>query len=386
MPQSDEPIGRVLQATYRLERKIRKGSMGTVYAASHTRLPRRFAVKYLAHEVARRADALARFRREAEVASRIGHPNIVEVVDINSDDEGRPYIVMELLEGEDLETHLRGRGRLAPDQVLQILQPVASALDAAHAAGVIHRDLKPSNIFLARVAGGALQVKIVDFGISKVLAAQNALTTGDAILGTPYYMAPEQAEGELEAIRAQTDVYALGAILFELLSGQTAITGDSTLRVLYQIVHGPAPSLAKLRPELPAAICETVDRALRKRPEDRHASAGKLADAFAAAVLGSAETRVQAVRPPASSDPEEARQTILRPRLAIPEATPVPAIPRAGSRLWLAAVGGGAWGRCPCGVPGPARRRAFRPPERRRPRPEKAGPRATGPTALCRTA
>jgi serine/threonine-protein kinase len=326
MSQPADPVGTILQGTYRLERRIGQGSMGTVYEASHVRLPRRFAVKFIAPEIATRPDALARFRREAEVASRIGHPNIVEVLDVRLDAE-QPYLVMELLEGEDLEQRLRAHGPLSPAEALALLVPIASALDAAHAAGVIHRDLKPSNIVLDRTADGVPRVKLVDFGISKVLASASGLTATDSILGTPYYMAPEQAESELGAISARTDVYALGAILFEVLAGRPPVEGESPLRILYQIVHGEAPSLAALRSDLPAELSAVVERALRKRPQERFASAGELSRAFAAALGASAPAEPTEEKTIPRLDMEE---TVARARPAAATS------PR--SRAWWLAV------------------------------------------------
>src|SRR5689334_9329504 len=180
-------VGTVLGGTYRLERLLGRGGMGAVYEARHVRLPRRYAVKLLKLEFAHDRDVLDRFRREAEIASSLGHQNIAEVFDFNLSEDGQAYMVLELLEGEDLSNRL-AQGPLKLGQMLAVLRQVASALEAAHSRGIVHRDLKPSNLFLCKRKGGDELVKVLDFGISKVLHTPNTATQTGAILGTPNYM------------------------------------------------------------------------------------------------------------------------------------------------------------------------------------------------------
>jgi serine/threonine-protein kinase len=280
------PIGEVLQETYRLERLIGEGGMGKVFEASHTRLRRRFAVKLLAPAVSSLPEAVARFRREGEITSSLGHPHIIEVVDSNTTPDGQSYIVMELLDGESLGSRLARPPALGLPEAAEVVRQAASALDAAHGLGVVHRDLKPENIFLCRRAGEpGLFVKVLDFGISKVLGSQSMLTAASVIMGTPSYMAPEQAEGRISEIDARTDVFALGAILYEMLAGRPPFVGESITSVLYQTVHQEPTPLRELRPLLPAAVEAVVARALAKRPEDRPPTIAALAEDLSRALL-----------------------------------------------------------------------------------------------------
>jgi len=293
-------VGTILQETYRLERLLGEGGMGAVYEASHLRVRRRFAVKVLQPAIARDAEAFARFRREAEITSELGHPNIIEVVDFNLTPEGAPFMVMELLRGEPLDQRLARAPRPPLDQVCAIVEQTASALEAAHGGGVVHRDLKPPNIFLADSGRGEV-IKVLDFGISKVLGSSSLMTGAFSLLGTPNYMAPEQAEARHAQVGPRTDVFALGAITYELLAGRPAFLGDTIPAVLYQVVHAEPPSLAALRPELPAAALEAVQRAMRKSIAERTASAADLAAELLQG-LGVTGTRPQPVVrvPPAS--------------------------------------------------------------------------------------
>jgi eukaryotic-like serine/threonine-protein kinase len=274
------PIGQVLNGTYRIERLIGEGGVGAVYEASHERLDRRFAVKVLLPRYAECEEAFARFRREARVTSAIGHPHIVEVVDFHTLPDGTPYLVMELLEGEDLGTRLERVRRFDLEACASILEQTASGLEAAHEHGVVHRDLKPQNLFLCRRGRLDDFVKVVDFGMSKILDSKSGLTAAQALIGTPWYMAPEQAEQRASEADRRTDVYATGVILYELLAGQPPFDGTSAFEVLHAVVRTPPPPLRRLRPEVPSPVEEVVHRALSKKPDDRQASMARLADEF----------------------------------------------------------------------------------------------------------
>src|SRR6476620_2860796 len=239
----------VLGDSYVVGRRIARGAMGEVYLAQHVRLPGQFALKLLLPELQGNQDAFARFCREAEIMSQLRHPNIVQIFDFNLAPDARPYFVMEYLQGRDLEARLRGDGSMPLPAVARIVDAVASALALAHAHGVVHRDLKPANIFLATVDGQTDElVKVLDFGISKVRSAAAQISQAVDLLGTPSYMAPEQARGQTDAIDGRTDQFALAAITYRMLTGQDPFQGDDTAAVLYQVVHEDPPPLSLFLP------------------------------------------------------------------------------------------------------------------------------------------
>lgn len=279
--------GLILHETYRLERQLGEGGMGEVYVASHLRLERKFAVKLLVAEAARDEVALGRFQREARVTSALGHPHIVEVVDFNLTPEGRPYLVMELLEGEDLATRIRRDGAMGLARIASIVRQVTSALHAAHEKGVVHRDLKPENVFLCR--RGALDdyVKLLDFGISKVLGSKTVETKQRTLLGSPCYMSPEQADERVSEVDVRTDVYSVGTMIFEMLAGAPPFEAASLPSLLYKIVHVAPPDLRALRPDAPAPLVQVVSIAMQKELDLRYPTAEALWIAFCEAVEAS---------------------------------------------------------------------------------------------------
>jgi serine/threonine protein kinase len=217
----DALVGAVLGGVYRITGLIGEGGMGAVYEAVQLRLNKRVAVKLMARDLAANREALARFHREAEITSRLGHPHLVSVVDFGQAESGEPYLVMEYLEGEDLDHRLRRVGRMPIEAVAHVVKQVASALSAAHGQGVVHRDLKPGNIFLVQIPGEPDFAKVLDFGISKMKAARTQLTNASAVMGTPNYMSPEQATGMVEEVDHRTDQWALACIAWRR-SPQTA--------------------------------------------------------------------------------------------------------------------------------------------------------------------
>jgi hypothetical protein len=275
-------IGVVVADAYEITGLLGKGGMGAVWGARHLRLPgKRVAIKVLLGG-ADDAQALARFRREAEIASRIGHAGIVEVLDFNQLADGTPYQVLEYLAGESLGARLR-RGPLPAATALDYARQIGSALAAAHRAGVVHRDLKPENIFLCPTdAGGVVaeRVKVLDFGISKIRGSQTLKTQDQVLIGTPQYMAPEQASGQNAAVDARTDLFALGAIVYEMLAGRPAFSGDSVVAVIMNVVTGTPTPLATLAPGAGPAVVAAVERALAKKPEDRFADVGAFIEAL----------------------------------------------------------------------------------------------------------
>jgi hypothetical protein len=292
----EQLLGTVLKDTYRVERVIGEGAYGTVYAARHVELPRRFAVKVLRlHD----RDALSRFRREAEIASDLGSRFIGQVFDFSTMADGSPYLVMELLEGEDLSQRLARTPQGLPlHQVLRLADQTSQALSVAHNRGIVHRDLKPQNIFLCKTVEGDEVVKVIDFGISKVLDKAGITATGQFI-GTPLYMCPEQVRGQQELIDARADVYALGIVLYEAIAGRPPYQGESIFE-LVEAINGPElpPPLADLRPEVPPALDEVLRRAMAKSRDDRPASVTELYNQLANTIR--TDTRAEAATPTAT--------------------------------------------------------------------------------------
>ncbi len=265
---------------YRIERRLGQGGAGTVYAAEEPAIKKRVAVKVLRRGFEGDEGMALRFEREARAVNEIHHPGIIDVFAAGRLDDGRPYLVMSLLEGASLREEMERLGRLAPAEAWRIARDVADALAAAHAAGVVHRDLKPDNVFLERTAGpdGAPRpprVRVLDFGIAKVDGGGRGdepmkLTATGVPLGTPAYMAPEQwwAAG----VTARTDQYALGVMLFEMLAGRAPFTSQSYAELIHRHVHDPPPRLADAGVAVPEAVEALAARLLAKAPEDRFAS------------------------------------------------------------------------------------------------------------------
>jgi serine/threonine-protein kinase len=255
-------VGGVLVETYRLERLIAEGSMGSVYEARHLRIPKRFAVKFLRIDLMENVEALKRFQREAEVVAGLDHPNIVEIYDYNVTDDGSPYIVLEYLDGEHVGARLSRLGKLGLDEGLRILGDVARALDVAHAKNVIHRDLKPENIVLC--SDGT--TKVVDFGVAKIRGAPE-LTAVNTIVGTVPYMAPEQLMGGV--LDARVDEYALAVIAYEMLSGGMAFDGSGAVADVARRVLTHVPPFV---PGVGQAVNEVLFRGMARAADERFSS------------------------------------------------------------------------------------------------------------------
>jgi serine/threonine-protein kinase len=279
-----ERLGTTLDGRYLLRSILGRGGMGVVYAAEHALTGRSVAVKLVRPELASDPRYAERLFREARAAAALQHPNVVDVLDMGALEDGGLYLVLELLEGFDLAAVLDAEGPLALERVLRLIEPVLDALEALHAKGIVHRDLKPSNVFVTR-RGSAEVPKLLDFGIAKLRDARGSTTTG-RILGTPWYMSPEQAAGDVEA-GPEVDVWAVGAMLFECLSGRVPFDGPTPTAVLMNVLRRDAPTL-----ELPEAphVAEAVRRAMSKG-DDRIRSAAALRDALRGAAPAGAEAR-----------------------------------------------------------------------------------------------
>ncbi len=267
--------GDVLRGKYRLLRGIGEGGMGQVFEAEHLHTGAHVAIKLLHADMLDHGTARRRFLREARASARVGHRNIVEVYDLDMDDSGAvPFIVQELLTGRTLAAALAAlpEGRMSPHAALTTLVPLMGALVGAHRRGVVHRDLKPANIFLCEGADGAVTPKLIDFGIAKELAAGEAtsLTATGAVLGSPEYMSPEQVAGDT-TVDAQTDVWAMGVVLYEALTGRPPFHGDSPTGTMVKVLHAPVPPITSWGVELGADLAAAVHRALERDRSARHA-------------------------------------------------------------------------------------------------------------------
>jgi serine/threonine-protein kinase len=277
-------LGEIVGGKYKVVRLLAAGGMGAVYEAQHTVVKRRFAIKFLHPDLAARRDILTRFQREAEAAGALESENVAAAVDFGIVPDGTPYIVMELLAGESLESLIAREKTLPVTRAADLVAQACRGVQAAHAAGIVHRDLKPQNLFVCRRQDGTDLVKVLDFGVAKLQAinegsGQTGTGTG-AVLGTPSYMSPEQARGA-SVVDHRADVYALGAILYQLVSGQKPHPGDSNNAILYHISTQPPVPLATVKPELAPALVEIVERALAPDPDARPASAEALGAALA---------------------------------------------------------------------------------------------------------
>ena len=275
--------GTTVAGKYRVDRMIGRGGMGAVFQAVNLAIGKRVALKFLDHEAAQNREACQRFQREAEAAGMAESAHIVQIFDSGVTDSGLPFLVMELLTGEDLRARLRREERLPVPSALRIVSQVLRALVRAHEAGIVHRDLKPDNVFLCARDDDSSFVKLVDFGISKVARARVAdtLTRRGTVLGTAFYMSPEQAQSFAD-IDGRTDLFSVGAILFEMLTGKPPHVAPTYEAVLIAICTHDAPDVRLLAPSVPASVAALVQRALQRDREQRFESAQEFLAAISA--------------------------------------------------------------------------------------------------------
>ncbi len=323
--ESSVKVGSIVADTYEIVRMLGRGGMGSVWEAHHTRLPgKRVAIKVLHASVAEDPEALARFRREAEIACRLGHPNIVEVHDFNKLDDGSPYLILELLEGTSLDEHLK-LGALSIEECEAYLRQIAAALQCAHMQGVVHRDLKPQNIFLvpSPTGVGPAIAKVLDFGISKIRGSQTVKTQDSTLLGTPQYMAPEQAVGQHNLVDERTDIFAMGAMFYELLSGKPAFAGQNIPEVVYKVVHVAETPLVELLPDIQQEKAAAIHKALSKAQDDRFASVADMVLAFTGEALPSERTSNPSIKVRPNSRELESAATVDSSKMEIASAATV---------------------------------------------------------------
>jgi serine/threonine-protein kinase len=273
--------GEILDGKYRIIRMVGEGGMGAVYEGENTRIKRTVAIKVLHAAVAEKTDVVNRFEREAQAAGRIGSEHIVEVLDLGTLPSGERFMVMEFLSGEDLTGRIKRKKRLQPQETVKLLSQVLDGLSGAHDAGIIHRDLKPDNIFIiASKAGRADFVKILDFGVSKFSALDNemSMTRTGAVMGTPYYMSPEQAKGN--KIDARSDVYAMGVVAYQCITGRVPFNAGSFNELLFKIALESPEPIAQVVPDVPPSFAALVERAMQRDPEHRFQTAREFKDAL----------------------------------------------------------------------------------------------------------
>ena len=315
--------GKIVGGKYRLSRRLGEGGMGEVYEAQHTVIGRRFAIKFLHAYLAQNPETMTRFRHEAETAGGIEHENIGAALDFGTADDGTPYLVMEYLEGEDLARLLVRNGPLPVARATYIIIQACRGLTAAHARGIVHRDLKPENLFICRRNDGGDLVKVVDFGIAK-LRTKVTVTQSGVTMGTPCYMSMEQAKGAKE-VDERTDIYSLGVILYEILTGARPYPGENYNEVLYNLFTTEPARLDTLRPGVPVGLCEVVNRAMAREARNRFETATALADAlvpFAGRPVTPLQSQVEIEVAPGA---RAARATVKSPvSLTSMETTPLP--------------------------------------------------------------
>lgn len=316
--------GDLVAGKYRIEGVIGIGGMGVVVAARHEQLDQRVAIKLVHGTALRNDEAVQRFLREARAAARLKSEHAARVLDVGTLESGVPYMVMEFLDGSDLGKVLEQRGPLPVEVAAEWVAQACEALAEAHAAGIVHRDLKPQNLFLARTVGGTPRVKVLDFGVSKSIetmtSGPGALTRTRAMLGSPLYMAPEQMRSSRD-VDARVDVWALGVVLFELLTQRWPFEADTLPELCLMVVNDPPRSLSQVRPDIPEAMVRVIDRCLDKDKDKRFANAAELASALEPLMPPPARVVVERARMAMASQPRHPapdRSSLAGRPLAVP--------------------------------------------------------------------
>jgi eukaryotic-like serine/threonine-protein kinase len=294
--------GLMVTPSVRLERLLGEGGMGSVWLADHTTLHTRVVVKFISADHITNSEALTRFSREAAAASQVKSPHVVQTLDHGVTPDNLPYIVMEHLEGQDLEHHLGEHRMMRAKEVLELVGQLCKALEKAHAAGIVHRDIKPSNIFLCDAGDGGLFVKLLDFGIAKggKLPTLDSGTKTGSMMGSPYYMSPEQVVGSKE-VDFRSDLWSVGVVAFECLCGRRPFEAETLGGLAIKIHTEDLPRASSLNPALTPAIDAWFDRACARAPEARFASARELSEQLAAAIGGDSRTVISLVPAPSSN-------------------------------------------------------------------------------------
>lgn len=310
--------GEIVDGKYRIIRLIGEGGMGAVYEGENTRIHRRVAIKVLHAGVAETTEAVQRFEREAQAAGRIGSEHIVEVLDLGNLATGDRYMVMEFMDGDSLSKRIQNKGRIVPTELYPIAHQLLAALNAAHTAGIIHRDLKPDNVYLLKARSGVADfVKLLDFGISKFnqLSGDSgfSMTRTGAVMGTPYYMAPEQAKGAKD-MDHRVDLYATGVILYEAVTGQVPFNADTFNELLFKIVLEEPRPIHQLVPEIDPNFAAIINKAMARDPATRFQSAKEFQETLEQWANGAGAQLVNALKLPAPKPASGAEGTGQFPR------------------------------------------------------------------------
>jgi serine/threonine protein kinase len=336
--------GDVIADKYRVERLLGQGGMGVVIAAQHLTLRQTVAVKLLRPEAMDRADAVERFLREGRAARSITSEHIARVHDVGTLDSGQPFMVMEYLVGSDLDDIIKNQGRLPISEAVDYILQACEAIAEAHMLGIVHRDLKPANIFVTRRVDGSPLVKVLDFGLSKVTKTDTlepSLTTANTVMGSPYYMSPEQVRS-LKSIDARADVWALGVILYQLISGKRPFQEESLGALFVMIGAEPPAPIRSYVPDIPQELEALVYRCLEKAPANRFQSVAELARGLATFASDGARPSIErilrtlndleplVVRPPAPSLPEIDRPSSPQVQIVPPGPHAIPQARRSG--------------------------------------------------------
>ncbi len=281
MGSSHASLGSLLDGKYLVDRELGSGGMGTVVSAVHQQLEQRVAIKLLHDEALNHPEIVERFKREARSVARLKNQHVVRVLDVGSLESGAPYMVMEHLDGTDLGELVSKQGPLALQDAVGYVLEACEAVAEAHAARIVHRDLKPANLFLATQPGGGRMIKVLDFGIAKAMDdPKNNLTRTTAMMGTAYYMSPEQLTASRE-VDSRTDIWALGVVLYELLTGRVPFESDNLVEIVGLILSNTPEPLASLRPDLPSAFGQIIASCMQSSLDERYQTVGDLARALA---------------------------------------------------------------------------------------------------------